>query len=83
MKNTKNLTLPPKGVDNEQYDFLYKFLNEDDDMLTQITKKRELIDDGYGSEQEAKQYAEQLLKKLDIDSLKKTLLLNFNKDSFF
>ncbi|MBU3830651.1 MAG: hypothetical protein H9897_00600 [Candidatus Ureaplasma intestinipullorum] len=82
LENTKNLTLPPKGVDDEQYNFLYNFLNEDDDMLTQITKKRELIDDGYGSEQEAKQYAEQLLKNLDNDSLKKMLLLNFNKDSF-
>lgn len=82
LENTKNLSLPPQGVDNDQYNFLYNFLNEDDEMLTQITKKRELIDDGYGSEQEAKQYAEQLLKKLDKDSLKKTLLLNFNKDSF-
>ncbi len=82
LENTKNLALPPQGVDNDQYNFLYNFLNEDDEMLTQISKKRELIDDGYGSEQEAKQYAEQLLKNLDNDSLKKMLLLNFNKDSF-
>ena len=39
LEKTKNLALPPQGVDNEQYDFLYIFLNEDDNMLTQITKK--------------------------------------------
>lgn len=85
-KIAKNLKEAPEGVDVNQYNFLFNYIHKtNQDSSTLINQKMDTLNtlnSGFTQQNLALEYATELLNNLDIDTIAKVLLINFNKESF-
>lgn len=83
IKTNKDLKVAPNNVDNLQYQFLHNYIIKKDlSSSTLIEDKLKTIKSGFSSENAAIEYATNLLDNLNLETISKTILINFNKKSF-